>query len=307
MILKTIKLMNKIFALKSRAFDSQPRVSRSYLSRYFSQALCGFAMLVTACSTTFAQTPPAVPTPTNSAQRDAATISGRVALTESATASDAAGAVVLSGNLPATSLAGTLDAPLNGVRFVVENRSAVFMRYVAGFISFYDSQAVRCGDGLFTVTAFAAGERVETDAPALRLTCAPATWRIVITQLVPEISSSGVVTPVILNSITATPRVRQTDDKLIVQPTDSLPNDAAPVVVFINRDGRFFVGGLATEKDEISTRIRAALVSKSANERDVSINADPEVMYATLVEVVDAAKAGGATRIGLLTGSRPVQ
>src|SRR5205085_1852712 len=35
-----------------------------------------------------------------------------------------------------------------------------------------------CGEGLWKADALAPGERAEVDTPGLRLTCAPATWRL---------------------------------------------------------------------------------------------------------------------------------
>jgi hypothetical protein len=42
---------------------------------------------------------------------------------------------------------------------------------------------VRCGEGLFKLDALAPQESAQVDTPGLRLRCAPATWRIVATNL----------------------------------------------------------------------------------------------------------------------------
>ena len=108
----------------------------------------------------------------------------RVALTEAATAFDAAGRVALGGRLRTITLAGTQDAPARNVLIAIENRSTLFYSYVSGSATFYGADGVRCGEGLWKVGTLAAGEAAEVDTPGLRLTCTPTTWRIVAINLV---------------------------------------------------------------------------------------------------------------------------
>lgn len=115
----------------------------------------------------------------------------RVPLTELAIASDAAGRDALAGSLRTTRLNGAVDSPVTNVRFVVENRSAFFYTYVSGWATFYDAAGVRCGEGLFKLDALAPGEAAETDTPGLRLTCSPASWRIVATNLLTRTSETA--------------------------------------------------------------------------------------------------------------------
>lgn len=110
----------------------------------------------------------------------------RVALESQAVALDSLGRPALAGQLLTQALAGTVDAPVKNARFIIENRSALFYNYVSGSVTFYDERGVRCGEGQFTLSALASGEQAETDAPGLRLTCAPRTWRIVAKDLVPR-------------------------------------------------------------------------------------------------------------------------
>ena len=104
-------------------------------------------------------------------------------LTQKAVALDAAGREALSASLLSNQLQGTPEAPVKNVRFVVENRGAVFYTYVSGTITFYKEGNVRCGEGLFTLNSLAPQEAAEVDAPGLRLECAPSSWRIVATNL----------------------------------------------------------------------------------------------------------------------------
>src|SRR3989454_7857655 len=107
----------------------------------------------------------------------------RAALNEAATASDAKGAAAVEGRLLTTVLNGSEDSPVTNVRIVVKNTSPNFYNYVTGWATFYDSSAVRCGEGLFKLDALAPNESSEADTPGLRLTCSPASWRIVATNL----------------------------------------------------------------------------------------------------------------------------
>lgn len=114
-----------------------------------------------------------------------------VPLTQQAVALDAKGAPALAARLGTTSLNGTPDAPVQNVRLIVENRSPYFYNYVSGWVTFYDAQGVRCGEGSFKVDALASGESAETDTPGLRITCAPGSWRIAATTLLTRTSDTA--------------------------------------------------------------------------------------------------------------------
>ncbi len=119
-----------------------------------------------------------------SAQQETAGAAERpVPLTQTAIAHDPKGAAALQATLRTTTLNGAPDAPVTNVRIVIKNVSASFYSYVSGLATFYDPAGVRCGEGVFKVDALAQNESAETDAPGLRITCAPATWRIVATNL----------------------------------------------------------------------------------------------------------------------------
>jgi hypothetical protein len=107
----------------------------------------------------------------------------RVPLTQASTALDAKNSPAIEGTLRTTALNGAPDAPVTNIRVVMKNVSSSFLTYVSGLATFYDAGGVRCGEGLFKIDALAQNESAETDAPGLRITCAPATWRIVATNL----------------------------------------------------------------------------------------------------------------------------
>ena len=80
-------------------------------------------------------------------------------------------------------LNGSDDSPATNVKIAVKNVTPNFYTYVSGWATFYDANAVRCGEGLFKLDALAPQESAEVDTPGLRLRCAPSTWRIVATNL----------------------------------------------------------------------------------------------------------------------------
>jgi len=155
--------------------------------------LCVFGLAMSSVAIAQDTTQPTeTPAPTATPQTTAAqmtpaatpTDDGRVALTETALARGASGETLLAATLRATPAAGSREAPVADVRFVVENRGASAFSYLSGRVTFYDAAGVRCGEGLFTINTLTAGERAEVDAPGLRLTCAPVTWRVAPVALV---------------------------------------------------------------------------------------------------------------------------
>ena len=118
----------------------------------------------------------------------------RAALNETAAGFDAKGAPAIEGKLLTTVLNGSDDSPMTNVRLVVKNASPNFYTYVTGWATFYDSGAVRCGEGMFKVDALAPGESAETDTPGLRLKCTPASWRIAANNLLTRAADTATLT-----------------------------------------------------------------------------------------------------------------
>src|SRR3989440_5644303 len=108
----------------------------------------------------------------------------RAAVTDAAIAFDAKSAPALEARLRTQMLNGSDDSPVTNVKIAVKNVTPNFYTYVSGWATFYDANAVRCGEGLFKLDALAPQESAEVDTPGLRLRCAPSTWRIVATNLV---------------------------------------------------------------------------------------------------------------------------
>lgn len=124
-----------------------------------------------------------------SAQQTPSTSSEQpVPLTQTAVALDGRGTPALEGTLRTTALNGAPDTPVTNIRVVIKNVGPSPFSYVSGLVTFYDGSGIRCGDGIFKADEVLANESVETDAPGIRIRCAPATWRIVATNLLPRLS-----------------------------------------------------------------------------------------------------------------------
>jgi hypothetical protein len=117
----------------------------------------------------------------------------RVPLSEAAVALDSQGQAALEGTLRTTTLHGAPDIPVTNVRLVIKNVSSRAYGYVSGVVTFYDGSGVRCGEGLLKADVLAINEAVETDTPGIRIRCAPATWRLVATNLLARIAPGPVI------------------------------------------------------------------------------------------------------------------
>ena len=131
------------------------------------------------------------------AQPTSNTLEKAVPLTQAAVALDGSGAPALEANLKTTVLNGAVDSPVTNIRMVVRNASGISYAYLSGLVTFYDGAGVRCGEGLFKADAVAPDESFETDTPGIRIRCAPATWRILATNLLPRVSPNSIPSGVV--------------------------------------------------------------------------------------------------------------
>jgi hypothetical protein len=144
----------------------------------------------------------------------------RAALTDAAIAFDTKSAPALEGRLRTQVLNGSDESPVTNVKIALKNVTPTFYTYVSGWATFYDANAVRCGEGLFKLDALAPQESAEVDTPGLRLRCAPSTWRIVATNL-----------------MTRTADIAQVIVQQPPPPVEALVEKPAPVNFIISIDG----------------------------------------------------------------------
>lgn len=114
-------------------------------------------------------------------------------LTEAAIALDGMGQPALEGSLLTTALNGAPDTPVTNIRLAIKNVSPYSYTFVSGVVTFYAPTGIRCGTGILKADVLAMNESFETDVPGIRITCGPATWRLVATHLVPR--SLPAITP----------------------------------------------------------------------------------------------------------------
>jgi hypothetical protein len=183
----------------------------------------------------------------------------RVALADAATAYDIEGRVAVAARLRTVPLAGSVDAPVRNVLIVVENRGGVFYNYASGWATFYDGAGVRCGEGLWKVEAFAPGESAEVDTPGLRLTCAPATWRVTALNLLTR--TTDVAKP---PDQTAPPSVATQASAATPAQTATPASADAPMRLEINVNGKTLPLQLDNPLDVIVGKERVLIVVRRA-------------------------------------------
>lgn len=108
----------------------------------------------------------------------------------------------------------------------------------------------------------------------------------------------------IIFMVTAPFAVSGVDIQLPKSKAKTLSLGQDPVVVSISEQGEFFLGKKAVRKDELTSKIQAALMGQE--QPTVFIRADREVMYAKVMDAMSAAQNAGAKKIGMMgegTGS----
>ncbi len=163
------------------------------------KAIVAICASIFACGASSVAAQQAAPTGATAVPAAQGAAEQRAPITEQPVAMDALGRAALAGRLRTTALNGSVESPVMNVRLVIENRSAFFYTHVSGWATFYDSEGVRCGEGLFRLNALAPGEAAETDTPGLRLTCSPATWRIAATNLITRANEA--ITPAVASVV----------------------------------------------------------------------------------------------------------
>jgi biopolymer transport protein ExbD len=105
--------------------------------------------------------------------------------------------------------------------------------------------------------------------------------------------------------MTITPMTPKGLDAAIPQPpppgTPPPPPDEANKTIVVSIDE---AGGIKINQEEVELRFlgdRLQDIFKTRNERTMFVNADPELLYRDVVEVIDVSKGAGVDKIGLMT------
>lgn len=105
--------------------------------------------------------------------------------------------------------------------------------------------------------------------------------------------------------MTITPLTPKGIDAAVPQPPPPgqpppLPDEANKTIV-VSIDGG---GGIKINQDEVELRYlgdRLQEIFKTRNERTMFVNADPDLLYKDVIEVIDVSKGAGVDKIGLMT------
>jgi biopolymer transport protein TolR len=92
---------------------------------------------------------------------------------------------------------------------------------------------------------------------------------------------------------------KETEQKQQQETPESDPDQEAPIVVTVNREGRIQINQDVFADREFPERLRRMLVARG--ERRIYFDATDGVPYARAVEVLDLARGGGAAHIAVVT------
>ncbi len=105
--------------------------------------------------------------------------------------------------------------------------------------------------------------------------------------------------------MTITPLTPKGLDAAVPQPpppgTPPPPPDEANKTVVVSIDQ---AGSIKINQDEVELRYlgdRLQEIFKTRNDRTMFVNADPQLLYKDVVEVIDVSKGAGVDKIGLMT------
>ena len=105
--------------------------------------------------------------------------------------------------------------------------------------------------------------------------------------------------------MTITPLTPKGHDAAVPQPpppgTPPPPPDEANKTIVVSIDG---AGAIKINQEEVELRYlgdRLQDIFKTRNDRTMFVNADPELLYKDVVEVIDVSKGAGVDKIGLMT------
>jgi biopolymer transport protein ExbD len=101
-----------------------------------------------------------------------------------------------------------------------------------------------------------------------------------------------------------TPLLKQeTPIDLPVTKSSQAASDARQLTLAIAADGSLTLDGEALARERLAERLESVFAGRT--DRTVFLVADRSLPYATVVEVIDACRAGGVSTIGLVTQKAP--
>jgi biopolymer transport protein ExbD/biopolymer transport protein TolR len=105
-----------------------------------------------------------------------------------------------------------------------------------------------------------------------------------------------VITPMLQNKVNV--ELAKTDNPTAMPDADK--EDA--VVVAVTRDGRVFLGQNQVSEDDLGSKVKDALESKTS--KQIYFRADARAKYGKVTETIDNVRTAGVDEVGLLTEQR---
>ena len=80
-----------------------------------------------------------------------------------------------------------------------------------------------------------------------------------------------------------------------------LQTNMEPLTISVQRDGRVYIQETEVQLSDLATRLRA--IAKSGYEEQIFVRGDKGIDYGTVMKVMSRIKAGGFTKVSLVTES----
>ena len=80
-----------------------------------------------------------------------------------------------------------------------------------------------------------------------------------------------------------------------------LQTNKEPLTISVQRDGRVYIQETEVQLSDLATRLRA--IAKSGYEEQIFVRGDKGIDYGTVMKVMSRIKAGGFTKVSLVTES----
>jgi biopolymer transport protein TolR len=80
-----------------------------------------------------------------------------------------------------------------------------------------------------------------------------------------------------------------------------LQTNKEPLTISVQKDGRVYIQETEVQLSDLATRLRA--IAKSGYEETIFVRGDKGIDYGTVMKVMSRIKAGGFTKVSLVTES----
>jgi biopolymer transport protein TolR len=85
--------------------------------------------------------------------------------------------------------------------------------------------------------------------------------------------------------------------------TQALRVKDSPLILSVDKAGKFYLGRKAVEESELEERLTAVFEARGSKE--IFLRADKKAPYGVVVKAMAAARAAGSTKLGIVTEAAP--